>query len=138
MRTIRFRGKRLDNGKWTYGLLVPVTARNRKEIYIVSSVLNAKVNGFAVDPKTVGQDTGLTDKDGNEVYEGDIVKYRLTDERFKKNPRFANLPITYDENSAAFRAGDIFWSTLWSPRLEVIGNIHDNPGLVVCTKEKHL
>lgn len=138
MRTIRFRGKRLDNGEWAYGLPVPVATRNKKELYIVSSVRGGSVYGFAVDPKTVGQDTGLTDKNGNEVYEGDIVRYRLTDERFKKNPRFANLPISYDEKSAAFEAGNIYWTRLWSPRLEVIGNIHDNPELVACTKEKLL
>lgn len=138
MRNIRFRGKRTDSGEWAYGCLVTVDDGGTSQPHIITSTSGGKPKGHPVDPRTVGQDTGMNDKDGRPVYEGDIVRYRLTDERFKKNPRFANLPISYNENSAAFEAGNIYWTRLRSPRLEVIGNIHDNPELVACTKEKIL
>ena len=64
------------------------------------------------------------------VYEGDIVRYRVTDERYTRNPRFATLLISYDPQMARFEAGDIFWQDLNSKRLIVIGNIFDNKYLL--------
>lgn len=130
MRNIQFRGKRLDNGNWVYGYLVPVTAKKKTQLIIISEINAGPIRGNAVDPDTVGQLTGLKDKNGFPVYEGDIVRYRTTDERYTKNPRFKNLTINYEENAARFQAGDIYWEDLWSPRLEIIGNIHDNPELM--------
>lgn len=130
MRKIRFRAKTLKEGKWVYGYLVPVVTRGETEYHIVSEIHGGSIQGFAVDPSTVGQFTGMKDKNGAAVWEGDIVRYRWTDERYKKNPRYCIEAINYRNNSARFQAGDIYHEDLWAPKLEVIGNIYDNPELL--------
>ena len=130
MREIKFRGIRIDNNQWTYGYLVPVTARGETEYYIVSEIRGGSIQGFPVFHESIGQYTGLKDNNGNPVYEGDIIRYRTTDERYKKNPRYCIETIQYNESSARYQAGGIFYEDLWSQKLEVIGNIYDNPELL--------
>ena len=130
MRAIKFRGKRLDDKSWVYGYLVPVVNREEKQMHIVTEIRGGSIQGFAVDPETVGQYTGMHDKNGNEVYEDDIVRYRTTDERYTRNPCFSTLIIHYEESSARFQAGGIYWDTLRSEKVEVIGNTYDNPNAI--------
>lgn len=123
--------------EWVFGNYVQLRdERGGLELNVVSREAESDGRGgftniwSEVMPETVGQFTGLHDINGKEVYEGDIVRYRLTDERYKKNPRFANLPIHYDEGHARFEAGNIYWDALRPGKIEVVGNIYDNPELL--------
>ena len=130
MRTIKFRGKRLDNKNWVIGYLVPVVTHGETQMYIATEIRDGAVEGFAVEPESVAQFTGMCDKNGNEVYEGDIVRYRTTDERYTRNPNFSTLIVHYEERSARFMAGGIYWDTLRSQKVEVVGNSYDTPNAI--------
>lgn len=130
MRQIKFRGYSPVTKGWVYGHLIPQKKYDRIIYCIASCVRNGSIEGVEVEPESIGQFTGMLDINGNEVYENDIVRYRLTDDRYTKNPRFKNLLIHYDEHLARFMAGDIYWDNLRSRKLEVIGNMHDNPELI--------
>ena len=73
MREIKFRGKRVDNGEWVYGYYYAVGEHHY--IHSVRKLFGESYQSstYQIDPKTVGQFTGLCDKDGKNVYEGDIV-----------------------------------------------------------------
>ena len=128
MREIKFRGKCLDNGEWVYGDLHIRTPFP----HIHSEIDYSKVN---IDPHTVGQFTGLHDKDGKEIYEGDVVTQTWG------SPHFVN-GVLYD---CYGRIGDIRYECdLIGVHTKngmyrivgcglsntVIGNIHDNPELL--------
>lgn len=135
MRTIKFRGKRLDNGEWVYGYLV-VDPQQRHRIYWQPFSEASSNTYHFVDPETVGQFTGLFDKDGKEIYEGDVVIYEYAiNVAVRYNGGAFGYWINEQERWKAFIsfAGNSnfeFNRTNKSHQHEVIGNIHDNPELL--------
>ena len=144
-REILFRGKRKDNGEWICGDLLQDVESG---ICAIVSYVNLGGNIhdlsesciFAVIPEIVGQYTGLTDKNGVKIFEGDIVKgtaYSATtigvivwiDEISSFGVRRVNAPNpTAWENSSILRCVSLGKTDEFAA--EVIGNIHDNPELL--------
>lgn len=129
MREVLFRGKRVDNGEWVYGL--PYKAKYG----CISSIVNDDEERFLIFPETVGQFTGLTDRNGKNIFEGDIVKIRITQTEDKQtygDCKYKIGVIVYNGDFALFTCKNNFMNFInWAFNdCEVIGNIHDNPELL--------
>lgn len=132
MREILFRGKRVNNGEWTEGDLI----QSRDKTYI-----HPKANSFRVSetglsklivlrevyPETVGEYTGLTDKKGKKIFEGDIIicdtsMYRHVTGivKYSENASCYYIEVLNSSNDYLFNCENIL----------IIGNIHDNPELL--------
>ena len=130
MREILFRGKRVDNGGWVYGNLI------QRNIWgAVFPIIRAEDNGYGnfkeweVIPETVGQYTGLKDKKGVKIFEGDVVRYLNSIES-------GNGVVIFDACAFLFNWIDIDETDSLlrhfqcSEELKIIGNIHDNQELM--------
>lgn len=152
MREILFRGKRIDNGEWLEGVIVVWD----EEYYIAPAIINRYISMggrgkgrrrlfgdyYHVDSSTVGQYTGLTDKNGKKIFEGDIVHYIYDSGKENGWKVDQNSIIKWD--FSGFYMDGIFGSNKYACRsgwlenivcnggkfFEVIGNIHDNPELL--------
>ncbi len=121
MREILFRGKRIDNGEWVKGFYVCVLDTH----YIMTGKFDSLTNGiinseaYKDDPGTVGQFTGLEDKLGTKIFEGDVI-----------DDLGIEYIVVFDSDYAQFRGKFDGWNAEIShiaSRCEVIGNIYDNP-----------
>ena len=117
MRTIKFRGKSKRDGEWFYGNLFDIDVSGRTHI-------STTVRGcLDIDPDTVGQFTGMFDKNGREIYEGDIYRFddpdSINEVTYCIGCGFAGFdfsPAKHDENRLV--------------EIEIIGNVYDNPELL--------
>lgn len=128
MREILFRGKRKDNGKWAYGYLY-IRNDGQYEISFYDKYFDSERFTYDVIPETVGQYIGFTDKNGKKIFEGDIVERLWLGEKHIYR-------IYYDSDISSFIGADIdcqgFTTFNYdSCEFEVIGNIYDNPELLL-------
>ena len=135
MREILFRAKRLDNGEWAEGNLVFSLDADEEWRAIIIPIKNSYMfssgnededlgfeNWHKVDLETVCQYTGLTDRNGKKIFEGDILHGEFYGYPFPCNETFK---IYWDEGEKGFKANYFNESNC-----EVIGNIFDNPELL--------
>ncbi|WP_290083112.1 YopX family protein [Paramuribaculum intestinale] len=130
-RTIKFRGKRLDNGEWVYGDLEYNRAKNIARIHTYDEDGEYLIQ-HSVDPATVGQFTGLLNKNGKEIYEGDILMLGSSDAGI--------CEVKWNESQLAFCIRFYYERNLgtrplgaWArdgKNIAILGNIHDNPELL--------
>ena len=132
MRDIEFRGKRTDNGEWVHGNLV--RGCDKKYAYIVEFGNRELCRNYVnVNPDTVGQYTGLADKNGTKIFEGDIVLVPYIDPIFKcawNDTSPCERAIVKHCNCMFYveyiESGDKFILSAMDGYMKIIGNIYDN------------
>ena len=144
MREILFRGKRMDDGEWVEGYLVKAVGGECMILPVTTEHCGGAEfsEGYHCDPTTVGQYTGLKDKNGKRIFEGDMIK-PFDDEVDKMVVEFHHgqfLLCLYGDrgymaeygweeegNYGCFEAEPL---SSYGDDIEVIGNIHDNPEML--------
>lgn len=123
MREILFRGKQEGNGEWVYGLLTIMWG----QYHIID--LNDENIAYPIDPSTIGQYTGSTDKNGTKIFEGDICEIDREEDKFE---------IIWDNSEARFSfvSTELYFdfSHFYPNDIKVVSNIHDNPELLEVKK----
>ena len=138
MRKILFRGKAINrdkgdhrsnykNGDWVYGLLSKKYDKRFENLPAEMTNENG-ISGIEIDYRTIGQYTGLTDKNGKKIFEGDILSFKNNDGEFSNYEViwFGNRWEVIQNGSQFADELDIFFCE----RSAIIGNIHDNPELL--------
>lgn len=144
MREILFRGKRVDNGEWVYGNFCMDAREQFDNVCCCDGFIRlydknkGKMQTHEVERATVGQYTGMNDKNGQRIFEGDIV--RITWYAFERKPVHGIYDVVYVTCGFYVKQNDrlrgllISYATAKTQNcgieVEVIGNIHDNPKLV--------
>jgi uncharacterized phage protein (TIGR01671 family) len=142
MKQIKFRGKRLDNGQWAKGSLLQ-SEIDVNRLAVKAAICTRFANDFGVetheiDPLTVGQFTGMVDKEEKEIFEGDIIREWLLDSQEPEGGFWWNAIVKEYKGCWCLIQVDFDYernnempTLLYEDfsEIEVIGNIHDNPEL---------
>jgi hypothetical protein len=122
MREILFRGKRPDNSEWVYGFFHPGIDGNGKRVFCISTDKDCP-DTYIIIPETRCQYTGLDDKNGVKIFEGDVLSHYGD-----------TILVSWNHKNACFDFNrinrDCLYKTAACGISEVIGNIHDNPELL--------
>lgn len=151
MREILFRGKRTDNGEWVYGYYVLKKLPYFKDKgvnveHLIYDNMEIEDNdykqfvdtmqiSYVVYPKTISQYTGLTDKNGRKIFEGDIVIFDYIDYEDERGV------VQWDSDIAkfiiTFSTFTIDFDNVYGRELEVVGNVYDNPEMMEKIEEDY-
>lgn len=144
MREILFKAKRIDNGKWAEGCLVIDHSRSSLFEYRMRPVESGALYAPPINPETICQFTGLCDKNGKKIWEGDIISYQRDNDDCpfpNKDTKKRFGKVFYQGFRSTFAIGmgrngsrsinDDLWKYVQNGnRVEVIGNRFDNPELL--------
>lgn len=150
MREILFRGKRLDDGEWVEGSLlidgikhrpirrealplsnsyiVPETPWDNIKTFLTDGSILLNINAYHVIPETIGQYTGLCDKNGKKIFEGDIVTFKTRTSSFK--PCYVSWYKEQVQFLVTTPDGCCSYPMDRAYEYEVIGNVYDNRDLL--------
>ena len=143
MREILFRGKRIDNGEWVEGYVFDNDFSDDKRYFVGSLVIEPNggsksydfditgVNFCEVDPETICQYTGLIDKNGKKIWEGDILEGHL-DDKFTEDVTREKV-IWHESGWKTEEPGcddKEYLDEFYTENFEVVGNVFDNPELL--------
>lgn len=127
MREILFRGKQLFNCDWTFGGF----HSRFGESFIIGISKTMRIDVIQVYTETVGQYTGVTDKNGNKIFEGDILLFDYTGKNSGVNGKAS---VLFENGKFGVKWGThnefVCLDGFANTTIEVIGNIHDNPELL--------
>lgn len=144
MRTIKFRAKiKAESLEQKLAMLMGTNCKPQNEgVWVYGDIrlqgiipyIHNEIGKCPIDVDTVGQSTGLKDKNGKEIYEGDIVKAPYLDSIFADvvNNMFVNVVVGYNQGSFVLEYDGnlrVYISDLYD-NIEIIGNVHDNPELL--------
>ena len=143
-RVIEFRGRDIDNGEWRYGHYMIVASPPQcvgklpdKHMIVFTQFCDWGFNPNVqseIDPKTRGQFTGLQDKNGKDIYEGDITSMVYSDDSGTRKPQIRAVEWSeHIDGDRYYSAGYNLADAFGPEDIEVIGNIHETPELLEAT-----